>query len=240
MARSPRRTSPRCANSAARARSTSRIFPASTRPRPTATTCSTSRTSTRERSHFSAATATRSSIATSSTSRRRPTIGRISSTSSSGARCRSSCALKERGGLPLLEWGYPVLIATLVQAVAASVLLILLPLKAVARRADERGDAGGIRRARRRVFPRHRLRLHVRRDRVHPEIPAAAERTRCTRWRSCCARSCCSPGWAAAIRAACGRSDAQPAQSPMTWPVVAIGALSLVYLARPPGDSSGF
>jgi len=42
-------------------------------------------------------------------------------------------ALKERGGLPLLEWGYPVLIATLVQAFAASVLLILLPLGAMAR-----------------------------------------------------------------------------------------------------------
>ena len=37
-------------------------------------------------------------------------------------------ALKERGGLPLLEWGYPVLIATLIQAAAAAALLILLPL----------------------------------------------------------------------------------------------------------------
>ncbi len=45
-------------------------------------------------------------------------------------------ALKERGGLPLLEWGYPVLIATLVQAFAASVLLILLPLGAIARRTE--------------------------------------------------------------------------------------------------------
>lgn len=42
-------------------------------------------------------------------------------------------ALKERGGLPLLEWGYPVLVATLVQAIAASVLLILLPLRFVPR-----------------------------------------------------------------------------------------------------------
>ena len=46
-------------------------------------------------------------------------------------------ALKERGGLPLLEWGYPVLIATLVQAVAASVLLILLPLGVLARRKED-------------------------------------------------------------------------------------------------------
>jgi Spermine/spermidine synthase domain len=42
-------------------------------------------------------------------------------------------ALKERGGLPLLEWGYPVLIATLVQAAAAGVVLILLPLLVIRR-----------------------------------------------------------------------------------------------------------
>lgn len=37
-------------------------------------------------------------------------------------------ALKDRGGLPLLEWGYPVLILTLTQALAAGALFILLPL----------------------------------------------------------------------------------------------------------------
>jgi hypothetical protein len=37
-------------------------------------------------------------------------------------------SLKGRGGLPLLEWGYPVLVATLVQAAVASLLLIGLPL----------------------------------------------------------------------------------------------------------------
>ena len=37
-------------------------------------------------------------------------------------------ALKDRGGLPLLEWGYLVLIATLVLALLASFLLVLLPL----------------------------------------------------------------------------------------------------------------
>jgi len=37
-------------------------------------------------------------------------------------------SLKEQGGLPLLEWGYPVLVATLVQAVLASVLLIAAPV----------------------------------------------------------------------------------------------------------------
>jgi hypothetical protein len=37
-------------------------------------------------------------------------------------------ALKDRGGLPLLDWGYPVLIATLLQAGVVSAILILLPL----------------------------------------------------------------------------------------------------------------
>jgi len=36
-------------------------------------------------------------------------------------------SLKEQGGLPLLEWGYPVLVATLAQAVLASLLLIAAP-----------------------------------------------------------------------------------------------------------------
>jgi SAM-dependent methyltransferase len=37
-------------------------------------------------------------------------------------------ALKERGGLSLLEWGYPVVIATLVQALLAGFALTILPL----------------------------------------------------------------------------------------------------------------
>ena len=36
--------------------------------------------------------------------------------------------LKERGGMPLVEWGYPVLLATLAQSALASLVLILLPL----------------------------------------------------------------------------------------------------------------
>ena len=36
-------------------------------------------------------------------------------------------SLKGQGGLPLLEWGYPVLLATLAQAVLASLLLIAAP-----------------------------------------------------------------------------------------------------------------
>lgn len=43
-------------------------------------------------------------------------------------------SLRGQGGLPLLEWGYPVLVATLLQAVVAGLLLIGLPLAWVARR----------------------------------------------------------------------------------------------------------
>jgi len=53
-------------------------------------------------------------------------------------------ALKDRGGLPLLEWGYPVLIATLVQAVAVSVVLILLPLKFIVRRTEDPTTPAGL------------------------------------------------------------------------------------------------
>jgi hypothetical protein len=37
-------------------------------------------------------------------------------------------ALREQGGMPLLDWSYPLLVATLLQAVAASLLLIVAPL----------------------------------------------------------------------------------------------------------------
>lgn len=42
--------------------------------------------------------------------------------------------LRGRGGMPLLEWGYLVLVATLAQALLASVVLILLPLVLSGRR----------------------------------------------------------------------------------------------------------
>jgi hypothetical protein len=42
--------------------------------------------------------------------------------------------LKERGGLPLLEWGYPLLAVTLVQSLLLGLVLILLPLRMLARR----------------------------------------------------------------------------------------------------------
>ncbi|MFQ5984745.1 MAG: spermidine synthase [Alphaproteobacteria bacterium] len=46
-------------------------------------------------------------------------------------------ALRGRGGVALVEWGYVILISTLVQAVAASLVLILLPLAALRRRGGE-------------------------------------------------------------------------------------------------------
>ncbi|WP_111521077.1 SAM-dependent methyltransferase [Cupriavidus phytorum] len=44
-------------------------------------------------------------------------------------------SLKAQGGLPLLDWGYPVLVATLLQAIAAALLLIGVPLRVLRRRA---------------------------------------------------------------------------------------------------------
>ena len=46
-------------------------------------------------------------------------------------------SLKERGGLPLLEWGYPLLVATLVQALLASLVLIIVPLWVIEIRRDK-------------------------------------------------------------------------------------------------------
>lgn len=37
-------------------------------------------------------------------------------------------ALREQGGMPLLDWSYPLLVATLMQAIAASIVLIVAPL----------------------------------------------------------------------------------------------------------------
>lgn len=64
---------------------------------------------------------------------------------------RELLALKDQGGLPLLDWGYPVLVATLAQALLASVLLIALPLAWLARRQASDGAAPSAG-SRRRVF----------------------------------------------------------------------------------------
>lgn len=52
-------------------------------------------------------------------------------------------ALRGQGGMPLLEWGYLVLVATLLQAVLVSGVLILLPLFALRRRAGSAPVAAG-------------------------------------------------------------------------------------------------
>jgi len=54
-------------------------------------------------------------------------------------------ALRSQGGLPLLEMGYPILVATLVQAVLVSFLLILLPL-IILRRVSRRSIPTSLRR----------------------------------------------------------------------------------------------
>ncbi|MGB5300255.1 MAG: hypothetical protein WBN48_16150 [Thiogranum sp.] len=51
--------------------------------------------------------------------------------------------LRGQGGMPLLEAGYPVLVATLAQALLASSLLILLPLVFLKRR-EQSSDSSGI------------------------------------------------------------------------------------------------
>ena len=62
-------------------------------------------------------------------------------------------ASRGRGGLPLLDWGYPVLAATLVQATLASLLLIGLPMAWVSRRRSHAHEAPrGERRARGRML----------------------------------------------------------------------------------------
>ena len=47
---------------------------------------------------------------------------------------RELAAMRAGSGLPLVEWGYLILLATLVQALAVSVVLVLLPLIALRRR----------------------------------------------------------------------------------------------------------
>lgn len=54
-------------------------------------------------------------------------------------------ALREQGGMPLLDWGYPVLIATLIQAMVVALALILLPLRFLARERDAAAIPPGLR-----------------------------------------------------------------------------------------------
>ncbi|MDX1386878.1 MAG: SAM-dependent methyltransferase [bacterium] len=53
-------------------------------------------------------------------------------------------SLRDQGGLPLIEWGYPILLTVLIQALLASILLILLPLFWLKRRTSHSQGHGGI------------------------------------------------------------------------------------------------
>jgi hypothetical protein len=55
---------------------------------------------------------------------------------------REILTLKGQGGLPLLEWGYPILVATLIQAILMSFVLVLLPLVFLTRRIMARPQRG--------------------------------------------------------------------------------------------------
>jgi hypothetical protein len=61
-------------------------------------------------------------------------------------------SLKEQGSLPLLEWGYPVLVATLAQAVFASLLLIAVPAAWLTRRGAAQDKRVPVAESRRRVL----------------------------------------------------------------------------------------
>ncbi len=52
-------------------------------------------------------------------------------------------AMRGRGGAPLIEQGYLLLVATLVQAALAGLVLILLPLRVLKRSSARRSEAGG-------------------------------------------------------------------------------------------------
>ena len=89
--------------------------------------------------------------------------------------------LPERAGFNLVEWGYPVLLTTLAQALVASIMLILLPLVALRRevqpelRSSTPAGAGG-----------HLLRgarpcLPLRRDDLHPALSIVSRPSRVRR-----------------------------------------------------------
>lgn len=53
-------------------------------------------------------------------------------------------SLREKGGLPLIEWGYPILLAVLIQALLASLLFILLPLAWLKYQGQPKQKYGGV------------------------------------------------------------------------------------------------
>ena len=76
-------------------------------------------------------------------------------------------ALRKQGGMPLFDWSYPLLAATLVQAFVASVLRSWPRLRyPVPGEAFPLGEWF--------LFSCHRPRFHVHGDRLHPEICAVS------------------------------------------------------------------
>ena len=75
-------------------------------------------------------------------------------------------SLREQGGMSLLDWSYPLLVATLAAGDCGQRAADPGAPGAVALPAHLARRAGGA------VFPRHRLRLHVHGDRLHPEVRA--------------------------------------------------------------------
>jgi len=135
--------------------------------------------------------------------------------------------LKERGGLPLVEMGYPVLVATWLQAVVFGALLILLPL----RLAKWRAAAGSIGRGR--VFGYFAalgtafmlLEMAFLQKFVlllgHPLYAAAAVLTAFL-------------FFAGAGSRVSGRLSAGGHKMPMFWPAIGIVLLGMTYLAALP------
>ena len=78
--------------------------------------------------------------------------------------------LKEQGGLPLLEWGYPLVVATLAQALAGQHCADPAAAVAAAPRRERAGSRTANVAARRGLLRGDRHRVHVRRDRLHPEV----------------------------------------------------------------------
>ena len=140
-------------------------------------------------------------------------------------------ALKEQGGLPLLEWGYPVLIATLIQATLASIVLIVLPLW-IWRRSS--GSAFRLRPSRLSIavyfaavgFAFMFVEIAFIQKFIlflaHPLYAVAVV---------LCASSS-SPDWAAAIRRGCSRSGGRSPRrgSDGRWPMIAV--YRVAYLSR--------
>ena len=75
-------------------------------------------------------------------------------------------SLREQGGMPLLDWSYPLLVATLVQAIRGKYSSDTGAAGPVALPAHLAERAGGA------VLSRDRLCVHVHGDRIHPEIRA--------------------------------------------------------------------